>query len=142
MLDRRRVPAYARAIIQDLKATSYVQLVAVLDSPSADHDLALYQAESPLLRAYTRLIDARYQAEPDPLAITDVTGLLSDIPAYLPDGSASLDVVLNFRDAAADRNSWVTPDGESGVTNSGIAGVTGRIGVSAGAGRSQSSQRH
>ena len=102
MLDPRRAPAYARAIILDLKATSYLQLVAVFDSPPADHDLAMHQAESPLLRAYTRLIDARYQAEPDPLAITDVTGLLSDIPTYPPDGSASLDVVLNFRDAAAD----------------------------------------
>ncbi len=102
MLDRRRVPAYARAIIEDLKATSYVELVAVFESRAAHCDLIAQQDKSSLLRAYIRFIDARYQAEPDPLAITDMTGALSDVPAYPLDRGISLDVILNFGDANVD----------------------------------------
>ena len=102
MLDRRHVPAYARAIIEDLKATSYVHLVAVFDSRAVDIDLVVRQEMNSLLRAYFRHIEARVQTEPDPLAITDVTGLLTDIATYPPDRSVSLDVALNFGDATVD----------------------------------------
>ena len=100
MLDRRHVPAYARAIIEDLKATSYVHLVAIFDSRAVDNDLVVRQEMNSLLRAYFRHIEARVQTEPDPLAITDVTELLSDIATCSPDRSVSLDVTLNFGDPA------------------------------------------
>ncbi len=100
MLDRRHVPAYARAIIEDLKATSYVQIVAIFDSRAIDNDLVVRQKVNSLLRAYFQHIEARAQTAPDPLAITDVADLLSDIGTCPPDCSVSLDVALNFSDAA------------------------------------------
>ena len=96
MLDRRRVPAYARKIIEDIQATSYLQLVAVLESRAIDYDLKTRKGTSALLGLYIRLIDARYEAEPDPLAISDMTEVLSDVPAYPADRGLSLDVVVNF----------------------------------------------
>src|SRR5579862_8891932 len=104
LLDRRHVPAYARAIIEDLKATSYVQLVAVFDSRAVDNDLVVRQGMNRALRAYYRYIEARVRTEPDPLAITDITELLTDIETYPADRSVLMDAVLNFGDATVDTN--------------------------------------
>ena len=113
MLNRGRVPAYVRSIIEDLKATSYVELAAVLESRVAQCDLIAQRKKSSLLRGYFRFIDARYQAEPDPLAMTDLTQVLSDVPGYPPARGLSLDVILNFGDAKVDME--LLGDTRSGV---------------------------
>lgn len=102
MIDRRRVPAFARKIIEDIQETPYLQLAAVLAAPAIDYDLTARKGASSLLGAYFRLIDARYQAEPDPLAICDMAGVLADVPAYPADRGLTLDVVLNFCDPIVD----------------------------------------
>jgi asparagine synthase (glutamine-hydrolysing) len=114
IVDEGGIPAYAHAIIEDLKRASYVKLLLCVSVTRPPNAQFTDRSGSMAFRAFTAYIESRYQAVADPLAREDGEELLSGIarvrltcgegvssapvPATVVDevAQADLDVLVDF----------------------------------------------
>ena len=83
LVDEAAIPAYARRIIESVRAANYCELsTIVIARPSTDgHPLDRNKGFA--LKAYEIFIEPRSRKQPDPLAPVDCADLISDVPKIL-----------------------------------------------------------
>ena len=113
LVDEQGIPGYARGVIEDLRHANYVEIAVVGVTPRAATGESASLEHGIGLRAYTALVESRYQVHPDPLEPVNCDDLLARVPrqtwpAIGPDDSGRiiseraalaaehLDVIIDF----------------------------------------------
>ena len=106
LIDEGSIPAYACGVIEDLCRADYVDIAFVGRSPpAADPELDSRKGGT-ALRAYTALIESRYQLYPDPLEPVPCDHLVGGVPRltspFEPSGDGTRAPVATLAATAVD----------------------------------------
>lgn len=80
LVDAEGIPAYARAIVEDLTRADFVDLVLHAIVRSETDPAAQERTGGLAVRMYTAHIESRYPARADPLEVIDCDDLLAEVP--------------------------------------------------------------
>jgi hypothetical protein len=80
IVDEAGIPAYARAVIEDLKRANFVQLVLCVCVRWITDNGPTDRSGSIAFRAFAAYVESRYPVVNDPLALQEYADLLSDLP--------------------------------------------------------------
>jgi hypothetical protein len=77
LVDEQGVPRYGRAIIDDLLQADFVQIVGWIRLPTVPPQLATQGSSGLVFKLFSKFVESRYHAAPDPFELVDCMALLA-----------------------------------------------------------------